>query len=153
MVIITHIDLRLVPLVAFIGGVCALLMERAGVNWMLAIVIAWSSVSIVGVWQGFWVAVIGIPGFITTLAGMLIFRGLIHRGSSANPLLDYLLEFRGIARNYPPNILGWWVRSMVRTIVLGILCIVGFAWSQLRKRARVEGRPGARADEPDRPQK
>ena len=25
---------------SFIGGVCALLMERAGVNWMLAIVIA-----------------------------------------------------------------------------------------------------------------
>ncbi len=40
-------------LVAFIGGVCALLMERAGVNWMLAIVIALVVGLIVGVWQGF----------------------------------------------------------------------------------------------------
>lgn len=35
-------------------------MERAGVNWMLAIVIALVVGLIVGVWQGFWVAVIGI---------------------------------------------------------------------------------------------
>ncbi|MBM7331875.1 sugar ABC transporter permease, partial [Agrobacterium sp. S2] len=26
-------------------------------------------------WQGFWVAYVGIPGFITTLAGMMFFRG------------------------------------------------------------------------------
>lgn len=70
-IIATHIDLSVGSLVAFIGGVCALLMERAGVNWMLAIVIALVVGLVVGVWQGFWVAVIGIPGFITTLAGML----------------------------------------------------------------------------------
>ena len=91
---------------------------------------------IVGVWQGFWVSVIGIPGFITTLAGMLIFRGLatVIVGESV-PITS--LEFRGIARNYLPNILGWWGPFDGLTIVLGILCIVGFAWSQLRKRARV----------------
>lgn len=36
-IIATHIDLSVGSLVAFIGGVCALLMERAGMNWMLAI--------------------------------------------------------------------------------------------------------------------
>lgn len=36
-IIATHIDLSVGSLVAFIGGVCALLMERQGVNWMLAI--------------------------------------------------------------------------------------------------------------------
>lgn len=135
-IIATHIDLSVGSLVAFIGGVCALLMERAGVNWMLAIVIALVVGLIVGVWQGFWVAVIGIPGFITTLAGMLIFRGLatVIVGESV-PITS--LEFRGIARNYLPNILGWWGPFDGLTIVLGILCIVGFAWSQLRKRARV----------------
>ena len=34
------------------------------------------SASLVGAWQGFWVAYIGIPAFIVTLAGMLLFRGL-----------------------------------------------------------------------------
>ena len=35
-----------------------------------------SSALAVGAWQGFWVAYVGIPAFIVTLAGMLLFRGL-----------------------------------------------------------------------------
>ena len=31
---------------------------------------------VIGAWQGFWVAFVGIPAFIVTLAGMLVFRGL-----------------------------------------------------------------------------
>ena len=33
--------------------------------------------ALVGAWHGFWLAKMGIPGFITTLAGMMIFRGLV----------------------------------------------------------------------------
>ncbi len=151
-IIATHIDLSVGSLVAFIGGVCALLMERAGVNWMLAIVIALVVGLIVGVWQGFWVAVIGIPGFITTLAGMLIFRGLatVIVGESV-PITS--LEFRGIARNYLPNILGWWgpfdgLDHCARHPVHCRLCLEPAA----QARPCGQGRPGARADEPDRPQ-
>lgn len=150
-IIATHIDLSVGSLVAFIGGVCALLMERAGVNWMLAIVIALVVGLIVGVWQGFWVAVIGIPGFITTLAGMLIFRGLatVIVGESV-PITS--LEFRGIARNYLPNILGWWGPfdglTIARHPVHRRLCLEPAA----QARPCGQGRPGARADEPDRPQ-
>ncbi|EGT4752525.1 sugar ABC transporter permease, partial [Clostridioides difficile] len=39
-IIATHIDLSVGSLVAFIGGVCALLMEHYGVNWLLAILIS-----------------------------------------------------------------------------------------------------------------
>ncbi len=31
--------------------------------------------ALVGAWQGFWVAYVGVPAFIVTLAGMLLFRG------------------------------------------------------------------------------
>ncbi len=136
-IIATHIDLSVGSLVAFIGGVCALLMERQGVNWGLAIVISLAVGLIVGVWQGFWVAYVGIPGFITTLAGMLIFRGLatVIVGESV-PITSE--SFRGIARNYLPNVLGWWGPFDGLTIVLGILCIAAFAWSQWRNRARAE---------------
>ncbi|KFJ06113.1 multiple monosaccharide ABC transporter permease [Bifidobacterium tsurumiense] len=136
-IIATHIDLSVGSLVAFIGGVCALLMERQGVNWMLAILLSLLVGLVVGVWQGFWVAYVGIPGFITTLAGMLIFRGLatVIVGESVPITSD---AFRGIARNYLPNILGWWGPFDGLTIVLGLLCIAAFAWGQLAKRRRVE---------------
>lgn len=136
-IIATHIDLSVGSLVAFIGGVCALLMERQGMNWMLAIGLSLVVGLLVGVWQGFWVAYVGIPGFITTLAGMLIFRGLatVIVGESV-PITSN--DFRGIARNYLPNILGFWGPFDALTLVVGVLCIAGYAWSQLSKRKRVE---------------
>lgn len=135
-IIATHIDLSVGSLVAFIGGVCALLMERAGVNWGLAIVISLLVGLAIGCWQGFWVAYVGIPGFITTLAGMLMFRGLatVIVGESV-PITSN--EFRGIARNYLPNILGFWGQFDGLTIVLGLLCIAALVFTQLRKRARI----------------
>ena len=135
-IIATHIDLSVGSIVAFVGGVCAILMERQGVNWMLAILISLVVGLIIGCWQGFWVAYVGIPGFITTLAGMLIFRGLatVIVGESV-PITSP--EFRGIARNYLPQLLGWWGPFDGLTIVVGIECIALFAWSQLRRRGKV----------------
>ena len=135
-IIATHIDLLVGSIVAFVGGVCAILMERQGVNWMLAILISLVVGLIIGCWQGFWVAYVGIPGFITTLAGMLIFRGLatVIVGESV-PITSP--EFRGIARNYLPQLLGWWGPFDGLTIVVGIACIALFAWSQLRRRGKV----------------
>lgn len=135
-IIATHIDLSVGSIVAFVGGVCAILMERQGVNWMLAILISLAVGLIIGCWQGFWVAYVGIPGFITTLAGMLIFRGLatVIVGESV-PITSP--EFRGIARNYLPQLLGWWGPFDGLTIVVGIACIALFAWSQLRRRGKV----------------
>ena len=56
--------------------------------------------AIVGVWQGFWVAYVGIPAFIVTLAGMLIFRGLALmtlQNSNIGPFPD---EFRAIGNGF-----------------------------------------------------
>ncbi|MCH4160149.1 MAG: sugar ABC transporter permease [Bifidobacterium sp.] len=134
-IIATHIDLSVGSLVAFIGGVCALLMERQGMNWVLAIVVSLIVGLLVGVWQGFWVAYVGIPGFITTLAGMLIFRGLatVIVGESV-PITSS--AFRGIARNYLPNILMFWGPFDGLTIVLGLVCIAAFAWAQISRRRK-----------------
>ncbi|KFI46724.1 putative multiple sugar transport system permease protein [Bifidobacterium bohemicum] len=136
-IIATHIDLSVGSLVAFIGGVCALLMERQGMNWMLAIVVSLIVGLIIGCWQGFWVAIVGIPGFITTLAGMLIFRGLatVIVGESVPITSD---AFRGIARNYVPNILGFWGPFDGLSIVVGVLCIAAYIWSQISSRKRAE---------------
>ena len=111
-IIATHIDLSVGSLISLVVGL------------------------IIGCWQGFWVAYVGIPGFITTLAGMLIFRGLatVIVGESV-PITSP--EFRGIARNYLPQLLGWWGPFDGLTIVVGIACIALFAWSQLRRRGKV----------------
>ena len=75
-IIAGHIDLSVGSVVAFLGGIMAIAMITWGLPWPIACLIAIAAGLVVGAWQGFWVAYVGIPGFIVTLAGMLLFRGL-----------------------------------------------------------------------------
>ncbi|WP_416354776.1 multiple monosaccharide ABC transporter permease [Arthrobacter gandavensis] len=77
MVIIAgHIDLSVGSVVATVGAVAALAMNSWGLPWWAAVVISLLVGAAIGAWQGFWVAFVGIPAFIVTLAGMLVFRGV-----------------------------------------------------------------------------
>src|SRR3954451_11768560 len=77
MVIIAgHIDLSVGSVVAFIGAVAGVMIVHWGWPWWAAIPACLVVGALVGAWQGYWIAYVGIPAFIVTLAGMLIFRGL-----------------------------------------------------------------------------
>lgn len=71
-----HIDLSVGSVVAAVGGVIGVLMADYHVNPWIAAFLALVVGAAVGAWQGFWVAFVGVPAFIVTLGGMLIFRGV-----------------------------------------------------------------------------
>lgn len=111
MVIIAgHIDLSVGSVAAFIGAVAGILvvrpLEQDGWEWLPALP-WWAGIlgailvgAIVGMWQGFWVAYVGIPAFIVTLAGMLLFRGmalLTLQNTNIGPFPD---EFRAIGNGF-----------------------------------------------------
>ena len=76
MVIIAgHIDLSVGSVAAFSGICVAKAMDSWDLPWPLAILLGLGIGALIGVWQGFWVAYVGVPAFIVTLAGMLLFRG------------------------------------------------------------------------------
>ena len=50
--------------------------DQVGHPWPLAVILCLVLGAAIGAWHGFWVAYVGIPAFIVTLASMLIFRGL-----------------------------------------------------------------------------
>ncbi|MDR2976653.1 MAG: sugar ABC transporter permease [Streptococcaceae bacterium] len=136
-IIATHIDLSVGSLVGFIGGCVALLMQDMHLNWFLAILVGLLIGVAVGIWQGFWVAFVGIPGFITTLAGMLVFRGLATTMINASIPVNNS-SFNAIAANYLPNILGFWGPFDGLTIVVGLLIIAAFVWSTLNNRKKAD---------------
>ncbi|KFI45589.1 putative multiple sugar transport system permease protein [Bifidobacterium bohemicum] len=131
----THIDLSVGSVVAFIGGVGAFAMKNWGMNWMVAILFMIVIGLLIGCWHGFWIAYVGVPAFVTTLGGMLIFRGLatVVAGESI-PLQSE--PFRAIAKDYLPNILGFWGPFDGLTIVVGVLAMALVIWMQIRKRSR-----------------
>lgn len=75
-IIAGHIDLSAGSVLAVTGAISAVLMVDYDVPWPLAIVITLICGGLIGAWQGYWVAYFGIPAFIVTLAGMLVFRAL-----------------------------------------------------------------------------
>ena len=68
-----NIDLSVGSVVGFIGSLADLNDCRkypVSVSILICLVAGIG----IGIWQGFWIAYVGIPPFITTLAGMMIFR-------------------------------------------------------------------------------
>lgn len=78
-----HIDLSVGSLLGFTGMVIAYLQVHvfplgAAWNWPLTILCGLSLGGLVGLWQGWWIAFRGVPSFVTTLAGLLMFRGAAY---------------------------------------------------------------------------
>jgi putative multiple sugar transport system permease protein len=89
LVIVTgHIDLSVGSVAGFVGAVAAVLMVRYHVDYPLAFIACLLVGAAIGAAQGYWVAYFGIPSFIVTLAGMLVFKGLalaLLQGQSVGP--------------------------------------------------------------------
>src|SRR5919112_1494068 len=75
-IIARHIDVSVGSVAAFVGAVAAIMMTKWDIPWFLTIVLCLVIGGLIGAWHGFWVAYVGIPAFIVTLASMLLFRGL-----------------------------------------------------------------------------
>lgn len=71
-----NIDLSVGSVVCFVGAVGATMMETYEMNMWVSILVMLLVGLVIGAWQGFWIAFVRIPPFITTLSGMLVFRGL-----------------------------------------------------------------------------
>lgn len=135
MVIITgHIDLSVGSVAAFVGVMVAISMNDWGWPWYLSLVFGIVLGIAIGAWQGFWVAFIGVPAFIVTLAGMLVFRGLNQLAGQQRGI--------GVDRAFVDALAGflpeWGPLTGYNnsTLLLGILAIGAVVLLELRGRAR-----------------
>jgi putative multiple sugar transport system permease protein len=103
MVIIAgHIDLSVGSVVAFIGAMAGVMISEWHIPWPLAVVLCLLIGALVGAWQGFWIAYFGIPAFIVTLAGMLVFRGAAQIALGNQQISFFPTEFRAIGSGFLP---------------------------------------------------
>ena len=121
-IVARHIDLSVGSVAAFVGAAGAIMMTDYDVPWMLAVIICLALGALVGAWHGFWVAYVGIPAFIVTLASMLLFRGLtlvLLEGRTVGGLPD---GFKKIGNGFLPEI-GPDTDLHNLTLVLGVLVV------------------------------
>jgi putative multiple sugar transport system permease protein len=143
-IIAGHIDLSAGSVVALTGAICAVLTVNMGVPWPLAVLITLVAGAVIGAWQGYWVAYFGIPAFIVTLAGMLIFRALtltVLGNQGIGPFPNQIRTLsNGFIDGFLGNIgLGPLGGADLFTLLVGIVVVAGIAVTQWRSR---QGRAG-----------
>ena len=130
-IVIGQIDLSVGSVAGVVGMVVALSIQQMGIPWWVGLLIGLAVGILIGAWQGFWLAQMGIPGFITTLAGLLMFRGVVIwiSGSISVPVPR---EFAVLGAGYLPE---WGPNTGLNnsTLLLGLVGIAYFAWAQFSK--------------------
>ncbi|MEU8301182.1 multiple monosaccharide ABC transporter permease [Micromonospora sp. NPDC048909] len=128
-----HIDLSVGSVVALTGAVSAVLVIQQGYPWWVGILAALVVGVAVGAWHGFWVAYVGIPAFIVTLAGMLLFRGLTLRVLDNISLSPFPAEYQRVAAGFLNGLLGGQGYDAF-TLLIGAVAVAGYAVSGFRTR-------------------
>jgi putative multiple sugar transport system permease protein len=132
-IVLAQIDLSVGSVIALTGAVAAVVVVRGGAPWWVGVLAALGVGLAIGAWQGFWVAVVGIPGFIVSLGGMLIFRGLAQLILGYKSLSPFGGTYYNISNGFINGLLGG-PGYDVFTLVVFAVAVVGYAVSQWRAR-------------------
>ena len=137
-----NIDLAVGSVVCFAGAIGATILDK-NVNFWVAVLVMLIIGTLVGVWQGFWIAYVNVPPFIATLAGMYAFRGLsnvVLQGLAVSiDNKDFLNFFGGGADCYVPDIFNGGSINMLCMLV-GIIGVVVYVISFMVSRANIKKR-------------
>ncbi|MGC4950771.1 multiple monosaccharide ABC transporter permease [Streptomyces sp. DT224] len=134
-IIAGHIDLSVGSLMALVGGVGAVLMVEHHLAWPVAVVLTLLLGAVAGALQGFFIAYVGIPSFIVTLAGMLLFRGLTEIFLKGQTLGPFPEGMQRVANGFLPEA-GPETNYHNITLLLGLGLAAYVVFQELRDRRR-----------------
>ncbi|MBP5179759.1 MAG: sugar ABC transporter permease [Clostridiales bacterium] len=137
--ILRHIDLSCGYVAGLSGAVAAILMEKMGMNVWMSMFIVLAMGLAIGLYQGALVTKIGIPAFITTLAGMFIFRGLLTRSLAGTGTIivtdpTFKAMCQGFIPDFPNNNTG----VHIVTMIIAVIAVVIFNAFKIRSRMNRE---------------
>ena len=134
-IVMRHIDLSVGSVLGFTAMLMAIMQNRifpleASWSWIVTLLIGLAAGALVGAFQGYWIAYQGIPAFIVTLAGLLIFRGgawLLTTGQTIAPLNS---TFKLMGGGLEGSIGAFW------SWVVGLLAIGLLLFNSVRARSK-----------------
>ncbi|TVY03151.1 sugar ABC transporter permease [Cohnella terricola] len=133
-IVIRHIDLSVGFAAGFMGAIAAILLTQAGVPFYLTIPVILVLGIAVGLLNGVLIASIGIPSFVASLAGMLIFRGaLLQVTEETGTIVIDDDNFNAIGNGYIPEIARVGDLSLL-SLILGVVAILLYIYSRFSNR-------------------
>ena len=146
-----HIDLSVGSIVAFIGGVSAIMLVKWQWHFTLVVPLCLIIGGAMGAAQGYWVAYQKIPAFIVTLAGMLVFRGLTYVVLQGRPIGPFPKDFQLLSTGFIPDFLSItdpstsliknYVALVVVLILVGLAVYYGFRDRKRNEQHGTENEP------------
>jgi len=101
---IGNIDLSVGSVVGLVGALSAIFVLKLNMPVWISIVLSLMAGFVIGAWQGAWIAYIGVPAFIVTLGGQLIFRGLTMVALQGTSLAPLPTSYTFLAAGFVPDI-------------------------------------------------
>ncbi|TLU73692.1 sugar ABC transporter permease [Lichenicoccus roseus] len=129
-----EIDLSIGSLLGLLGGVAAILDVTYHMPLPVTLLVVMILGIAAGMFNGYWVAYLRVPSFIVTLAGMLVFRGIllgITGGVTISPTSAPLIA---IGQSYLPDL----VTYVMAAAVLGLLVFVSAQGRNRRQHHQLE---------------
>ncbi len=135
-IVIRHIDLSVGFLAGFLGAVTAIAMTFWGLPVWVVVPSVLILGALLGLLPGFMVAQLGIPAFVATLAGFLIYRGAILVVTEGSGTIIISNDaFNALGNGFIPNIFGdLWPGKHLLTLLVGAIAIVWFIYNELKGR-------------------
>jgi D-xylose transport system permease protein len=140
-IVARNIDLSVGSMLGFVGYSMAMLQSlwlpiSLGLGfdqpftWIITVVFGLGLGALLGLFQGFIVAYGGVPSFIVTLGGLLVWRGLIFRYAQGQTIAPLDSTFRLLGGG-PTGSIG-----ELASWVVGLIAIVGIIYSLIMNRRR-----------------
>jgi putative multiple sugar transport system permease protein len=138
-IVIRHIDLSVGFLAGFLGAVAAIALVSWGLSIWVVIPLVLGLGILAGLITAFPVAQLGIPSFVASLAGWLIYRGAILLATvSTGTIMIPDEAFNAIGNGFIPDIPGLDVAFLTGvhklTLIIGAVAILVFIVSELNSR-------------------
>jgi D-xylose transport system permease protein len=127
-----EIDLSIAAVSGVCAGVLGVLVANHGWNGWAAIAAALAVGAAIGLIQGSWVVFVGVPSFIVTLAGLLVWQGVLFNLLGVEgELIIGDSSVRAIASSYLTPLEGWGLA------IVGLTAYAAYLWLGYRGRQRV----------------
>ena len=142
-IVMRHIDLSVGSMLSFIGVVTGVaqvywLSPWLGADnpfiWVVGVLVALGTGAALGALNGFLIAYAGIPSFIVTLGGLIVYNGAawwVIRGETVAPMDGYFELIGGT----PP---GSWIGGTASWILGGLICLAIVVGIALNRSARAK---------------
>jgi putative multiple sugar transport system permease protein len=138
-IVIRHIDLSVGFLAGFIGAVAAIALVRWGLPTLVVVPMVLALGLLAGLLTAFPVAQLGIPSFVASLAGWLIYRGLLQLATEGTgTIIIPNASFNAIGNGFIPDLpLGDFLPGIHKlTLLLGIVAIGWFINNEMSSRRK-----------------